>query len=148
MIGHFDEKYAFLSNFYPSLIFYGEDKIPCATVEHYFQMAKTNDWNEAIAIAQADTPGKAKRLGRKCHLRPDWETVKDSVMEEALRKKFSDPDLRKALLDTGDEYLEEGTTWHDNYWGVCHCAKCQDILGKNKLGKLLMKLRAEIREGE
>ena len=146
MISEFKDKYFFLSNFSPSLIFYGEDQIPCATVEHYFQMAKTSIWDEAIAIAQAETPGEAKRLGRKCHLRSDWESIKDSVMEEALRQKFSNPKLKQALLDTGNEYLEEGTTWHDNYWGVCHCIKCQDTVGKNHLGKLLMKLREEFKE--
>ena len=62
-------------------------------------------------------------------------------MEEALRIKFSNPKLRKALLDTGDEYLEEGNTWGDQYWGVCNG------VGKNKLGKLLMKIRQEIKEG-
>ena len=63
-------------------------------------------------------------------------------MEEALRKKFSDPGLRKALLDTGDEYLEEGNTWRDEYWGVCNG------IGKNRLGKLLMKIRDELRQQE
>lgn len=141
MIGSFDGKYFFLSNFYPSSIT-DEDNITYSTVEHYFQAMKTLDKAQKFNIAIQSTPGKAKRLGRRCHLRPDWETVKDSVMEEALRKKFSSPDLRKALLDTGDEYLEEGNTWGDQYWGVCNS------VGENRLGKLLMKIRDELRQQE
>lgn len=141
MIGNFDGKYAFLSNFYPSSVT-DEDDITYPTVEHYFQAMKTLDKAQRFNMAIQSTPGKAKRLGRKCNLRPDWESIKDSIMEDALRKKFSDPILKKALLDTGDEYLEEGNTWGDQYWGVCNGT------GKNKLGKLLMKLREEIKKGE
>ena len=45
---------------------------------------------------------------------------------------------------TGDAELIEGNTWHDNYWGVCSCSKCNGR-GKNRLGKLLMKVREELR---
>ena len=39
----------------------------------------------------------------------------------------------------GEEYLEEGNTWHDTYWGVCNGK------GKNKLGKILMQVREELK---
>ena len=67
-------------------------------------------------------------------------------MREALRKKFSDPELKAKLLATGDQLLEEGNTWHDNFWGVCHCIRCQDVMAHNHLGKLLMELRSELQE--
>ena len=141
MIDCFDGEFAFLSNFYPSPIFAGNIWFP--TVEHYFQAAKPTNMEEYKAIAAADTPGQAKRLGRKVTLRPDWEEVKDEVMLDALRKKFSIPELREKLLATGEEYLIEGNTWGDKYWGVC------DGIGLNHLGKLLMRVREEIEfEGE
>lgn len=146
MIGVFDGEFAWLSNFYESPIA-DEEGIVYPTVEHYFQAMKTLDSSERFNIAIQPTPGKAKRCGRKVNLRPDWEEVKEEIMFIALRKKFSNPILKAKLLATGNEYLEEGTTWHDNEWGVCRCERCQDILGKNKLGKLLMKLREEIRNG-
>lgn len=148
MIGVFDGEFAFLSNFYNSPIEFetADGKVIIApTVEHYFQAAKAMFAEEQIAILSAPTPGKSKRLGRHCLLRPDWEVVKEQVMYEALCKKFAISELREKLLATNDEYLEEGTTWHDNEWGVCHCLKCQNIVGKNKLGKLLMRVREEIR---
>ena len=144
MINSFDGEFAFLSNFFPSPITF--DGITFPTVENWFQAWKTEVPAEFRAIATAETPGRAKRLGRKCILREDWEEVKEQVMEDGLRLKFADPELKAKLLATGDQYLEEGNTWHDNYWGVCHCIKCQDIMAKNHLGKLLMKLRAEFME--
>ena len=144
MINSFDGEFAFLSNFFPSPITF--DGITFPTVENWFQAWKTEVPAEFRAIATAETPGRAKRLGRKCMLREDWEEVKEQVMEDGLRLKFADPELKAKLLATGNQYLEEGNTWHDNYWGVCHCIDCQDIMGKNHLGKLLMKLRTEFME--
>lgn len=144
MINKFDSKYDFLSNFYPSPISDGNVTFP--TVEHYFQAAKTADMDSYLKIAEAKSPGDAKRFGRQCELRLDWEDIKEQVMLDALRKKFTIPHLRQALLNTGYELLEEGNTWHDNYWGNCHCPKCEKIIGQNKLGKLLMQIRKEILE--
>lgn len=146
MINSFDGEFAFLSNFYDSPISDGRMIMP--TVEHYFQAAKADSMYDYIAIATAKTPGQAKRAGRKAVLRHDWEDVKMNVMREALRKKFSDPELKAKLLATGDQILEEGNTWHDNFWGVCHCVKCQDTMAHNHLGKLLMELRTELMEGK
>jgi ribA/ribD-fused uncharacterized protein len=143
MIDCFDGEFAFLSNFYPSPISDGNLIFP--TVEHMFQAAKTVNIEEYEEIAAADTPGRAKRLGRKVTLREDWEEVKDEMMYQALWLKFSIPELREKLLATGDKELIEGNTWHDNTWGDCSCDHCKDIKGKNKLGKLLMQIREEIK---
>lgn len=144
MIDKFEGKFEFLSNFYSSPISDGKMIMP--TVEHYFQAAKADNVYDYTAIATAATPGQAKRIGRKAVLRHDWEDVKLNVMREALRKKFSDPELKAKLLATGDQYLEEGNTWHDNFWGVCHCIRCQDTMAHNNLGKLIMELRTELQE--
>ena len=107
---------------------------------------KTLDWNERNWIASAETPGVAKRRGRSCTLRSDWEKVKDEVMLTGLRIKFSNPALRTQLIMTGDEELVEGNWWHDNTWGSCSCERCVGIHGQNRLGKVLMQVRSEIRE--
>ena len=142
----FENEFEFLSNFSKSEIVL--DGIIYPTVEHSFQAMKTKDPIQRAEIAAAPTPGKAKRLGRHVQLRSDWEKVKDQCMLDALRLKFADEDLGYKLQETGDKWLEEGNDWHDNYWGVCHCIKCQDIMGKNHLGKLLMKVRKEMGHGE
>ena len=105
---------------------------------------KTLDIDERKAIAAAETPGKAKRMGRQVKLRPDWEKVKLYYMELGLKLKFQDPALAKKLIETGDEELIEGNWWHDNTWGSCYCVKCSRIAGRNLLGMLLMELRKEL----
>lgn len=138
MINRFDGEYSFLSNF--ELSPFTVNGIVFPTMEHYFQAMKAINQEDLLEIAKASTPGKAKRLGRKVKIRPDWEYVKKDIMLEGLRKKFAIPELRQKLLDTGDAYLEEGNTWGDRCWGVCNG------VGENNLGKLLMRVREEIRE--
>ena len=75
---------------------------------------------------------------------------KNSELEQALREfeiiKTENETLKERLLATGDEYLEEGTTgWHDNIWGNCSCEKCKNIPGENRLGKILMRIREELK---
>ena len=141
MIDIFDGDFDFLSNFSLAEVELDGRKYP--TVEHAYQAAKTFDQEWRERIQSASTPGRAKRLGRKVPLHPDWEEIKTSVMLQLLRQKFSDPELNKRLLDTGDQYLAEGNTWHDNFWGICRCGRCHD--GQNKLGELLMQVRDELR---
>ena len=143
MIDCFDGEFAFLSNFYPSPITI--DGIMFPTVEHLFQAAKTVSLVEREKIAAAATPGQAKRLGRNVILCDNWEEIKEDVMLNALRLKFAILPLREMLLATGDEELVEGNTWHDNIWGSCSCERCKNIKGQNKLGKLLMQVREEIK---
>lgn len=138
MIDRFDGEYSFLSNF--ELSPFTVNGVVFPTMEHYFQAMKATNQEDLLEIAKASTPGKAKRLGRKVKIRPDWEYVKKDIMLEGLRKKFAIPKLRQKLLDTGDAYLEEGNTWGDHCWGVCNG------IGENNLGKLLMRVREEIRE--
>ena len=148
VISKFEGEHEFLSNFYPSKIIYDIDDghiVYAPTIEHAFQAAKTFNPFEESDILTAPTPGKAKRLGRKCELRKDWEEAKDNVMRKFLCKKFAIPELRQKLLDTGDAYLIEGNYWHDNHFGICYCEKCKGK-GENILGQLLMDIRKEIRE--
>ena len=139
MIDSFEGSYEFLSNFYESSFTWRGTTYP--TAEHAFQAAKTLDPIYRQAIITASTPGKAKRLGRAAVLRPDWEEVKDQIMYEVCKAKFtSNFYLLLALLATGDKEIIEGNTWGDTYWGVCNGE------GQNKLGKILMRLREELRD--
>ncbi len=138
-IESFRKEYRFLSNFYKRAFYHRG--LRWETSEHFFQAHKTKDYDEFDKILIADTPSKAKRLGRKCSLRSDWDDVKDDIMYMAVLCKFSqNPILKRKLLETGERYLIEGNTWHDNYWGNCTCDKC-NTYGRNKLGLILMKVR-------
>jgi ribA/ribD-fused uncharacterized protein len=136
-IDRFTGDYDFLSNYYRSPI--EVDGLLYATAEHAFHAAQTFAPEEKQAIAAAATPGDAKRMGRTVQLRSDWEQVKIGIMEDLVRRKFAThPDLRDQLLATGDAELIEGNTWKDTFWGVCRGQ------GRNDLGKILMKVRAEL----
>ena len=114
------------------------------TVEHYFQAHKfTGSLPDFTEVRDAKTPSAAAKEGRKRSrpLRRDWEDVKDRVMEEGLRLKFRDKDLRAVLLSTKSATIIEHTA-NDAYW-----ADNGDGTGKNMLGVLLMRLRDEIRKG-
>ena len=133
----FRGRYRWLSNFWPAEV--ALDGMVFGTVEGAYQAAKTLDLDHRRAIAALAKPGQAKRYGRKLKVRDDWEEVKLAVMEDLLRQKFAHSDLRQKLLGTGDAYLEEKNSWHDHFWGVC------DGKGENHLGRLLMKIRNELR---
>lgn len=140
-------QYRFLSNFYV-----GEPitlgSVTFATGEHAFAANKAKDPRAFQAIATADTPGRAKSMGRSCTLRPDWEEVKLDVMAAVLRAKFTLPRGEgHYLLETGDRLLMEGTYWHDQVWGVdLHIGRTPATApGRNWLGTLLMARRAELR---
>jgi ribA/ribD-fused uncharacterized protein len=133
-------EYGEFSNFYSAPILIQGKTWP--TSEHYFQAMKFEAYPEKMEEIRAlPTPGQAAKIGRKrtLPLRSDWEKIKESVMMDALRAKFTQhQELKERLLSTGDAVLVEHTK-NDFYWG--------DGLGsgKNRLGHLLMELRAELR---
>ena len=88
----------------------------------------------------------ARKFGHRFSGDKDWERDKDRIMFSVLLKKFSNPSLKKKLLDTDNALLVYGNTYHENYWGQCKCESCSTIVGKNKLGKMLIKIRHILRE--
>lgn len=153
MINSFTGRWSFLSNFYPCKIVHQGITYP--STEHFYVSQKVND-DQVIngqfypkadvreLVARVSTPGQVKRFGRTLKLRKDWDDIKLEVMEWCLREKFKDEKLKEMLLQTGDEELIEGNYWHDNFFGSCSCEKCGNK-GENNLGKLLMKIRNEIK---
>lgn len=143
VISRFRGRYNFLSNFSPSP--FELDGRLWPTVEHAFQAAKTEDKGLQEQIRTTEFSSMAKRLGRQVPLRKDWEKVKVEVMGGLLVCKFSKPTFKQLLLDTGKAYIIEGNKWHDNYWGVCQCAKCMASgPAYNVLGHLLMGVRRSL----
>ena len=132
-------EYGFLSNFWPSPMRLYNQMYP--TNEHFYQSRKTiiddfGDW-----IRNAPTPYLAMKAGRalrmdKDEMWPQWDTIKFDIMEIGLRAKFTqNPDLKEKLLATGDAILHEDSP-NDMVWGK---------KGQDMLGKLLMKIRSELR---
>ena len=87
MIKSFSEEYRWLSNFWPATVVY--DGVEYPAVEHAYQAAKTENFNDRAIIRSAATPGLAKRLGAQVKLRKDWEKIRVLVMFDLLRQKLS-----------------------------------------------------------
>ena len=147
-INSFTGEYAFLGNFYDcvqnsEIAYMGEDgdvkfvREDFRTVEHAFQASKTLNREEQLEIINATSPKAAKRLGRRCTLRQDWDGKRVQIMERLVRDKFSQHfDLKMKLLLLENKEIVEGNAHGDQFWGKTH-----DGVGENNLGKILMKIR-------
>lgn len=136
MIDYFVGQYYFLSNFFEAPVTY--EGRTYRNNEAAFQAAKCPGRESEFQFLD---PSTAKRKGRRVQLRSDWEVVKFQIMKDIVRAKFTqNKELADMLLDTGTEELQEGNTWGDRIWGVCTGT------GQNRLGKILMEVRDEIRQ--
>ena len=137
-IDNFHGEYDFLSNFYPCEITF--DGLSFRNSEAVYQAQKTLCVNERKCFCNL-TGGQSKRKGQSILIRSDWNKIKDSIMLEVCKAKFSqNQSLTHDLLKTDGYFLIEGNNWSDFYWGVCNGK------GKNKLGNILMKIREELKE--
>jgi N-glycosidase YbiA len=161
MISEFQGDDRYLSNFWIAEVMYEGARYP--TVEHAYQAAKSIIHEDREIIRRLRSPGEAKRawknelchqcngkgcsackgsgykLGRKLTLRSDWQEINLNLMYEFVKQKFHYADLKKLLLATGDQELQEGNNWGDVFWGICRGK------GENHLGKILMRVREELR---
>lgn len=153
-LGTFDYRgrtYASSEHAYQAAKFRYEGASPeCMAYADLVGEAKTPNMSRVLA-QQKVGGGYAWRIQLNKHIeqslkagvtfRPDWDAVKTEVMEEILMHKFSqNAHCRRILLSTGDRPLVENSP-RDWFWG---CGA--DQTGRNMLGKLLMKVRAQLRE--
>ena len=122
--------------------------------EQAYQWAKADycmDAATAEKLLYATTPREAKDLGAEVEglMESDWDQMKNSVMEQILRIKFTDNvELKTILLDSGNHVLAEAG--RDSHWAVGLSINRDDIFdtnkwkGQNWLGKLLASIRLEL----
>lgn len=128
-----------LSNFHSIEVTFDGDVYP--STEAAYQAAK-------IALRanrkpfQSMTAKEAKEAGGRLTPRKEWQLMNLAIMKNLNVQKFQDPVLKAKLLATGNEEIIEGNTWGDTFWGVCNG------VGENRLGKILMEIRDEIRAKE
>jgi len=117
------------------------------TSEQAYQAAKffTTAPELADAIYSARSPHDAYKLARaNTHKAPEnWNDMKLGIMEEIVRAKLSQHYfIQQKLLQTGQVTIVEDSP-KDSFWGWG-----EDHTGRNELGKLWMKLRAELQAGQ
>jgi predicted RNA methylase len=92
----------------------------------------------------ARTVVQTKTNQKKFGLVPDTEPVDmDKTWMHILKYVYTDEDLKKILLDTGDEYLLEKDESADSILGG-HIEE-GELKGQNKMGRYLMTIRAELK---
>ena len=115
------------------------------SVAHYFEAMKFTDSDLRKAIWAAGTPHTARQLARRNRrrIREDWDRLRETYMTRGVyRKCRTSQDAAAALLGTGERQIME-TSQYDYYWG---CGR--DTRGRNTYGKVLMQVRARLREGK
>lgn len=119
------------------------DGLVFKTVEHGYHALRIKPGPERDEIMQQTSPMNAWRAGQKYKNNPDLlvpDYDKYQIMEKLSRAKLEQHnDVRAVLLATGTRKLLKVYDT-DYYWGTA-----VDGSGENQMGKLWMKLRAELK---
>ena len=117
----------------------------------YFKALLMGHDEVAEKILASKGPAEAKALGRevKNFEQQVWDENCDGVVERSNLLKFSQNQrLKEVLLGTGNREIVE-TSPNDRTWGIGfdteHALDNVDKWGENKLGKVLMKVRDQLR---
>ena len=150
------EAFGFLSNYHEAVVTL--DGELWRSTEFYYQAQKSNESEYRAAIKNAKNAGHAKGLGtdpsrskksrkrswfngRPEMMRADWHDVKLAIMEKAVRAKFGQNlDLGQMLEATDDAEIIEDSRY-DSFWGIG-----PNDLGENWMGRILVKIRQELRD--
>ena len=150
-----DEENGYLSNWYLSE--FVVDGIIFSSMEQYMMYEKAvlfNDHTTAEKILQTDDVAKIKALGRTVSHFDEvvWEKERERIVYRGVSEKFrQNPDLTEKLEKTGNEILAECAV-KDRIWGIGLSMKDETRFniekwkGRNLLGKILMRVREDIRK--
>ena len=149
-----DEENGYLSNWFLSE--FTVDGITFSSMEQYMMYEKAvlfKDQTTAEKILQADDVAKIKALGRTVQNFDDkvWTKEREGIVYRGVSEKFcQNPELSEKLEKTGKEIIAECAV-KDRIWGIGLSMKDEDRLsidkwrGQNLLGKILMRVREDIR---
>lgn len=151
-----DEENGYLSNWYLSE--FTIDDIAFSSMEQYMMYEKAilfHDQETAKKILQKDNVAEIKALGRTVQNFDDtvWGQSREEIVYKGVFEKFrQNPELRKRLERTGEEVIAECAV-KDRIWGIGLSMKDEDRFcvdrwkGQNLLGKILMDVRKDIKQG-
>lgn len=140
-----ERPYGAFSNLYRREFEFEGEVFP--TAEHAYQAGKARKPEVRAWLLSAPSPALLAMAAHGLYywdISQGWSTKKFDRMKRVLRAKFSQhDDLKRLLLETGDTRLVESATVDsavNRLWGEVNG------VGKNKLGLLLMEVRAELRD--
>ena len=118
------------------------DGVYYPTAEHFYQASKFDNPEIIQKILSCKTAREAASVGRdRNNKRIDhFKDIKLDKMYQAVYEKFQqNPDIRKKLIETGDEEIREMTD-QESYWGVG-----PQLDGENHMDEILMRVREELK---
>ena len=140
-----EKPYGVFSNLYRREVVY--EGLTFQTSEHAYQAGKARKENVRDWLMAAPSPGLLAMAAHGLYVwdvHPDWSKIKFNRMKEILYAKYTQHnDLKELLLSTGNKRLVEVATVDNavnRLWGEVNGK------GQNKLGELLMEVRAQIRQ--
>ena len=149
-----DEENGYLSNWFLSEFTVGG--ITFSSMEQYMMYEKAvlfKDQTTAEKILQTDDVAKIKALGRTVKNFDDkvWTKEREGIVYRGVSEKFrQNPGFAEKLEKTGEEIIAECAV-KDRIWGIGLSMKDEDRLsidkwrGQNLLGRILMRVREDIR---
>lgn len=140
------------SQWYPHRMEINGTSYSCA--EQYMMAMKAFHFGDSETydkIMASNKPWEQKALGRtvKNFTVENWSAVSREYVYRANKAKFSDPRLRRILLETGDREIVEASPT-DKIWGIGLSEDDPMALDKSKwqglnwLGECIMRVREEI----
>ena len=142
-----ERPYGAFSNLYRRDFAFEGEVFP--TAEHAYQAGKARKPEVRAWLMAAPSPALLAMAAHGLYywdISPGWSTMKFDRMKRILQAKFSQhDDLQRLLLGTGDLRLVESATVDspvNRLWGEVNG------VGQNKLGQLLMEVRAELRDSQ
>lgn len=148
------EENGYLSNWYLSE--FTVDGVTFSSMEQYMMYEKAmlfQDQETVAKILQTDNVGEIKALGRAVQHFDDkiWIQEREEIVYRGVLEKFrQNPELAEKLEQTGEDTIAECAV-KDRIWGIGLSMKDENRLcidkwkGQNLLGKVLMRVREDIR---
>ena len=121
------------------------------TVEALYQACRfphRPDVQRLIIGQHSPMTAKMKSKPFRNDSRPDWNQVRVKVMRWCLHVKLAQHwnKFSQLLLTTGNRFIVEDS--HKDYFWGAKAIDSSTLVGKNVLGRLLMELREEIKQGQ
>ena len=110
-------------------------------------LSQAMDEDKRFMFSRA-TAHQARRLFNLYNNCQNWNIIQYERLYEVCKARFrQNPELAKKLLDTGRRQIIYDTTGsHNNILGSCRCKECRAKEFQNIYGKILMKIREEMRK--
>ena len=142
MIHEFRDDTRWLSNFASCEIKLGG--FTFRSVENAY-MSLRNDSVEWLQYCLNNPPAMVKRKSKQIKDDEGWDDRKIMAMKICLEKKFVQEPFFSKLMATGNENIQEGNLWTDDFWGID--LSINPNKGENHLGRLIMEIRKKYKDG-